>query len=50
MLTNEELARAHGMGDFKFQGNGAQVTKQIGNSVPRNMAKALCHAQLSNLN
>lgn len=50
MLTNEELARAHGMGDFKFQGTSAEVTKQIGNSVPRNMAKALCHAQLTNLN
>ena len=47
MLTNEELARAHGMGDFDFKGTSAEVTKQIGNSVPRNMAKALCHAQLS---
>jgi DNA (cytosine-5)-methyltransferase 1 len=47
MLTNDELARAHGMGDFDFQGTSAEVTKQIGNSVPRNMAKALCHAQLS---
>ena len=50
MLTNEELARAHGMGDFDFQGNSAQVTKQIGNSVPREMAKALCLSQISNLN
>lgn len=46
MLTNDELARAHGMGDFKFQGTGAEITKQIGNSVPRNMARALCTAQL----
>ena len=47
MLTNDELAKAHGMDDFTFYGNSAEVTKQIGNSVPRNMAKALCHAQLS---
>lgn len=49
MLTNEELAKAHGMEDFKFSGTGADITKQIGNSVPRNMAKALCHAQLCHI-
>ena len=47
MLTNDELAKAHGMGDFKFIGNSAEVTKQIGNSVPCQMAKALCTAQLT---
>lgn len=46
MLTNDELAKAHSMEDFKFQGTGAQITKQIGNSVPRSMARALCTAQL----
>ena len=46
MLTNEELAAAHGMEEFKFAGTGAEVTKQIGNSVPCNTAKALCLSQL----
>lgn len=46
ILSNDELAKAHGMEDFQFHGNTAEITKQIGNSVPRRMAKALCLAQL----
>ena len=50
MLTNLELARAMGFTDnettYEFVGNIGQVTKQIGNAVPVNMAKALVTAIL----
>lgn len=45
MLTNLELARAMGFTDsestYEFVGNISEVTRQIGNAVPVNMAKAL---------
>ncbi len=52
MLTNLELARAMGFSDqestYEFAGNISEVTKQIGNAVPVNMAKALVMAILKN--
>ncbi len=47
MVKPMELARAHSMDDFKFQGTREEVVKQIGNSVPRQLAKALCLSALS---
>lgn len=48
MLTNRELARAMGFDDeeseYEFLGNVAEVTKQIGNAVPVNLAAALVKA------
>lgn len=45
MLNNRELARAMGFDEeeteYEFVGNVAEVTKQIGNAVPVNMAAAL---------
>jgi site-specific DNA-cytosine methylase len=45
MLSNLELARAMGFSDeestYEFVGNISEVTRQIGNAVPVNMAKAL---------
>lgn len=45
MLNNLELARAMGFTDnettYEFVGNISEVTKQIGNAVPVNLAKAL---------
>lgn len=50
MLTNNELARAMGFTDaessYEFVGKVAEVTKQIGNAVPVNTAKALVKAIL----
>lgn len=50
MLTNLELARAMGFTDnestYEFVGNIGQVTKQIGNAVCVNLAKALVTAIL----
>lgn len=50
MLTNLELARAMGFTDqestYEFVGNSTEVTKQIGNAVPCNLAKALVKAVL----
>lgn len=52
MLNNLELARAMGFTDsestYEFTGNSSQITKQIGNAVPVNMAKALVKAILGN--
>lgn len=43
MLMPRELARAQGFpDDYKFKGNREQVVKQIGNAVPRRLARALC--------
>ncbi len=48
MLTPRELARAQGFHPaYRFAGNKAQQVKQIGNAVPRNMARALCLAALT---
>jgi DNA (cytosine-5)-methyltransferase 1 len=45
MLSNRELARAMGFDDketeYEFVGNQADVTRQIGNAVPVNLAAAL---------
>lgn len=50
MLENLELARAMGFTDtestYEFCGNKSEVTKQIGNAVPVNLAKALVKAVL----
>ena len=51
MLQNLELARAMGFEDeetsYEFVGNTTQVTKQIGNAVPVNLASALVGAMLN---
>ena len=51
MLQNPELARAMGFEDdertYEFHGNISEVTKQIGNAVPVNLAAALVKAALS---
>ena len=50
MLNNLELARAMGFTDnettYEFAGNSGEVTKQIGNAVPVNLAAALVGAVL----
>ncbi len=50
MLQNAELARAMGFDDgetaYEFTGNVSEVTKQIGNAVPVNLAAALVKAAL----
>ncbi len=50
MLQNAELARAMGFDDgetaYEFTGNISEVTKQIGNAVPVNLAAALVKAVL----
>jgi len=47
MLQPHELARAHSFGDsYWFAGTREEKVKQIGNSVPRNLSKALCLAAL----
>ena len=50
MLQNTELARAMGFDDeetqYEFVGNIGEVTKQIGNAVPVNLAAALVAAIL----
>ena len=51
MLQNQELARAMGFQDeettYEFHGTVAEITKQIGNAVPVNLAAALVKAILS---
>jgi DNA (cytosine-5)-methyltransferase 1 len=48
MLKAHELAAAQGFPrDYKFKGNKTQIVKQIGNAVPKNLAKALVKAALS---
>jgi len=47
MLQPHELAGAQGFPkDYKFSGNKTQQVKQIGNAVPRNLARALVRAVL----
>jgi len=42
MLKPAELAQAQGFPkDYRFKGNTTEVVKQIGNAVPKNLAKAL---------
>lgn len=48
MLRWHELAAAQGFRpDYKFTGSQRDITKQIGNAVPRRLARALCLAALS---
>lgn len=48
MFTERELAAAQGFRrEFKFVGNKTEIVKQIGNAVPRRLARALCLAVLS---
>lgn len=48
MLRWHELAAAQGFrADYKFTGSQRDITKQIGNAVPRRLARALCLAALS---
>lgn len=47
MLRWHELAAAQGFrADYKFTGSQREITKQIGNAVPRRLARALCLAVL----
>ena len=50
MLQNNELARAMGFEDdefkYEFRGTITQITKQIGNAVPVNLAAALVRAAI----
>lgn len=47
MLQPRELARAQGFHPgYRFAGNKTEQVKQIGNAVPRNLARALCLAAL----
>jgi DNA (cytosine-5)-methyltransferase 1 len=48
MLKPRELARAQGFPDtYEFSGNTSEVVKQIGNAVPRRLAKALIRSALT---
>lgn len=48
MLRARELAAAQGfLPDYQFTGNGSEITKQIGNAVPRRLARALVAAAVS---
>ncbi len=48
MLKNHELKRAQGFpDDYEIKGNATEQTKQIGNAVPVNTAKALALAAMS---
>ena len=48
MLQPKELAAAQGFRrDYQFTGNKSEQVKQIGNAVPRRLARALCLAALS---
>lgn len=48
MFEPRELAAAQGFPvDYRFCGNKGDVTKQIGNAVPVNLARALCKAALT---
>ncbi|MBL9174385.1 MAG: DNA cytosine methyltransferase, partial [Verrucomicrobiales bacterium] len=46
-LSPRELARAQGFRDnYEFTGTKSDVVRQIGNAVPRNLAKALVRGVL----
>jgi len=48
MLRWHEIAAAQGFRrDYKFTGTGTEITKQIGNAVPRHLARAIVLAALS---
>jgi len=47
MLQPRELARAQGFpDDYVFEGTREQIVRQIGNAVPRRLARALCAEML----
>ncbi len=48
MLQPHELAAAQGFPpSYQFAGNKTEITKQIGNAVPRRLARAICLAAIS---
>lgn len=48
MLAAHELAAAQGfMPDYQFAGNKSEVVKQIGNAVPRRLARAIVRASIT---
>jgi site-specific DNA-cytosine methylase len=47
MFKTHELARAMGFEKYQFTGNSEEVTRQIGNAVEVNQAKALVGALLA---
>jgi len=45
MVAGKEYAAGQGFrADYKFTGNGSEITKQIGNAVPRRLARAIVFA------
>lgn len=42
MLEPHELAAAQGLAGYLFTGKKTEIVKQIGNAVPKNLARALC--------
>lgn len=46
MIKYPELARAHSLDNYRFVGSREQIVKQIGNSVPKRLAQALCYSAL----
>lgn len=51
MLQPEELAAAQGfMPDHYFSGTKTEAVKQIGNAVPRRLARAICLASMAQTN
>lgn len=50
MLRYRELARAQSFPDtYQFKGTLSDIVKQIGNAVPRKLARALCYAAMLQL-
>lgn len=50
ILTPRELARAQGFpDDYRFVGNTSAVVRQIGNAVPRRLARAITAAALTQI-
>lgn len=51
MLQPHELAAAQGFpSDYQFAGNKTEIVKQIGNAVPRRLARAICLAAIGQEN
>lgn len=50
MLNPRELASAQGFPmDYQFTGNVSEIVKQVGNAVPKNLAKALAKSAMQQL-
>jgi DNA (cytosine-5)-methyltransferase 1 len=48
MLQPHELSGAQGFpSDYRFTGNKTAQVKQIGNAVPRRLARAIAHAAIN---